>query len=235
MRHDGPIQVLVVEADAALAAQYSRLVGAVTTHRLVRIANDADQAWEVMRRRRVDVVVMGTIEHPAEAALFLRRLRFANLPLDVILISDRSDAQAVRAALRLGVSDYLVTPIRPERFLQSLRQVGEYSRLVCADLGQADVDRLRSLSMPAKPWVPRELSAERLAAVRRYIATAEPALSAATAADALGMSRVTARRYLEFLVATGELDSVDCAADRRRGRPSKVYGPPLVIRQTLPA
>jgi two-component system response regulator DctR len=234
MRDDGPIQVLILESDTALAGKYSRLVGCIATHRLVGIATTVDRAWEALRRR-VDVVVIGTVEKPAEAALFLRRLRFANLPLDVIVISDRSDAKAVREALRLGVSDYLVTPILPERFLRSLRQVGEYSRLASAGLGQADVDQLRSLSMPAKPWLPRELSAERLAAVRRYITTAEPPLLAATVARALGMSRVTARRYLEFLVATGELDALDCANDRR-GRPSKAYGPhALTVNRMLPA
>jgi response regulator of citrate/malate metabolism len=39
----------------------------------------------------------------------------------------------------------------------------------------------------------------------------------------IGMSRVTVRRYLEYLVATGE--AISDAPCEGRGRPRKVYSP----------
>jgi len=227
MRQDRALQVLILDADPLIARGYARLIETVESHRVVGLVASVARAWEALRTCPIDMVVIGDLESPGEAAMFLRNLRFANLPLDVIVISSRCDASAVRESQRLGVSDYLITPIVPERFIQSVRQVAQYGRLAATQLAQAEIDQLRSLSVPSKPWVPRELSAERLATVRRHLARATAPVSAAQVAAHLDMSRVTARRYLEFLVTLGELEFDNVS--HRPGRPSKLYAPRLSI------
>src|SRR5207244_12387950 len=86
---------------------------------------------------------------------------------------------------------------------------------------QSEVGRafaaLRSAPAPA---VPSGLSAETLEAVSRHLHSGPPS-SAQEVADACGISRVTARRYLEHLASSGVL------ARRQRhrgsGRPEIEY------------
>ncbi len=70
--------------------------------------------------------------------------------------------------------------------------------------GQQEVDRLLStLRSPDPANLPKGMSPESLAAVARYMRDAGAGVSAAEVAQAVRASRVTARRYLEYLAETG--------------------------------
>jgi len=58
---------------------------------------------------------------------------------------------------------------------------------------------LGALRAPGRPALPKGMSEETLAAVIRTLQGATGELSASQVADELGISRVTARRYLEHL------------------------------------
>jgi response regulator of citrate/malate metabolism len=70
---------------------------------------------------------------------------------------------------------------------------------------QAEVDRVFGMSRAEAP-LPKGLSAETLRLVAEKLREADVDLSAAEMAAALGLSRVSARRYLEHLADTGKAD-----------------------------
>ena len=88
-------------------------------------------------------------------------------------------------------------------------------------LEQAQVDALCASGRPPVRWLPRDLTVERVAQVRRVLADGTAPLTAEDAAGRLGVARVTARRYLEYLVAIDEA-AVDQIVDVP-GRPRKGY------------
>ena len=77
-----------------------------------------------------------------------------------------------------------------------------------------------SLRAPSELPLPKGLSASTLDAVQDFMKQQSGAVSASEVMDALGMSRVTARRYLEYLADAG---TVSRTAVRRTGRPENEY------------
>ena len=138
----------------------------------------------------------------------LRRLRAAGSPSDVIVISAARDVDSIRSALHGGVLHYLVKPFDrrdvrgPAARLRRLR--GALEEL--DEVGQGDVDRLfggASGSAPAAAGAtPKGISPETLELVRGALADAgAEGLSATECSERTGLARVSARRYLEQLVA----------------------------------
>lgn len=214
--------IVIVESDAGTSRTYAKLAGAASSRHTVVSVADLGSAWSLIQRGTAGILVLGSSHRVEEQRLrLLRRLRFEDRPVDVIVISSDSTPDAVRQMQRLGVADYLISPVVPERFLQSVRQLTQVEGRSTGALCQSDIDRIRSSQVTAHTWMPREISAERLASVRAYVSFAPEPLSAAAVGQALGLARVTARRYLEFLVTLGELE-VDSVAERP-GRPYKLY------------
>jgi response regulator of citrate/malate metabolism len=114
----------------------------------------------------------------------------------------------VRAAVALGVTHYLLKPFTFAAFRDKLERYAEYRRQALADgavVAQHEVDRMfATLRGADADTLPKGLGAETLDAVLAAL-RAEPGLSATELSTRTGTSRVTARRYLEHLVSTGQV------------------------------
>lgn len=136
----------------------------------------------------------------------LRRLRAARPDaFDVIAVTAAADLPSVEQSMRLGVADYLVKPFAPADFRRRLEAsaAGVRRRVGLAEpaLSQEAIDRLRAPA-PAAPELPKGLSGSTLDRVAAELLRGAPR-TAAELGDALGMSRLSARRYLEHLVREG--------------------------------
>jgi two-component system response regulator DctR len=152
----------------------------------------------------------------------LRRLRATGEQVEVIAVTAATASKTVRATVQLGVVDYLVKPFDQDRLRKSL---GLFQRrmtmLAGAQLAQDEVDRICSDGPNAYRWLPRDLSGARLEEVREMLARASAPTTAEQVAAGVGVARVTARRYLEYLVTIGQA-TVEPVADGP-GRPRKTY------------
>jgi response regulator of citrate/malate metabolism len=109
----------------------------------------------------------------------------------------------VRNAVGLGVAQYLVKPFPFATFREKLERYKAFRAKVQRQ-GEAEQDEIDAMlgelrSSSALP-LPKGLSKETLELVTRTLKDSEDALGAAEVAEAAGLSRVTARRYLEHLV-----------------------------------
>jgi response regulator of citrate/malate metabolism len=126
-----------------------------------------------------------------------------------MVISAAREADTVRGAVRHGVVDFLLKPFEFEDLRARLeRYAQQRGRLLTAVVrGQADVDRVLA-GAPAPPpgTLPKGMSVETTALVERALRDAEGSLSAAECATSVGVSRVSARRYLEYFHTVGTAD-----------------------------
>lgn len=152
----------------------------------------------------------------------LRTLRARAAAIDVIAITGVRDAESVRQMAALGVYQYLVKPfpfaVLRER-LEAYRAHRHQARSTDGEATQAEIDAL--LGRTSTITVPKGLSGETLQKVTAALRAAG-ALSASEAAERLGMSRVSVRRYLEHLAASGVV--ARSARYGARGRPETEYG-----------
>jgi response regulator of citrate/malate metabolism len=215
-------RVLVVEDDPIVAGLHRRFVSRVRGFEVVAVASTAAQAQAAVRRTRPDLILLD-IGLPGDSGLdLLRRLRATGEAVEAIAVTAATATPAVRAAVQLGAVDYIVKPFDLDRLRKSL---GLFQRrmtmLATAQLAQPDVDRICSDGPNAYRWLPRDISGERLEQVRESLSKAGSATTAAHVAAEVGIARVTARRYLEYLVTIGQATMEPVVTGP--GRPRKTY------------
>ena len=119
------------------------------------------------------------------------------------------DAAVVRRAATQGVSLYLLKPFTFAAFRARLEQYAAYRTRLSGTEGefaQEDVDGLfgaGSATSAPTAVTPKGLGAETLRQVEQAVRAASAPCSAGEVAAAVGASRVTARRYLEYLADEG--------------------------------
>jgi len=131
------------------------------------------------------------------------------------------DATSIRSCMQLGAVEYLVKPFAPQRLHDALVSFARRDRtLNRTELAQEDVDALR-LSGATLRQLPRGLKRATLRLVWQELRVAGEPITAAEVGEGVGVARVTARRYLDYLeaVSLAELVRVPQAV----GRPSNRY------------
>jgi response regulator of citrate/malate metabolism len=122
------------------------------------------------------------------------------------MISAAREAETVRRALRGGIVHYLMKPFTYDDLRVRLEHYEQaYIGLPSEQADQAAVDRVFGVRGSDKR-LPKGFSPETLRLVEDSLRQETSDLSAAEAANLLGISRVSARRYLEHLTETGKVE-----------------------------
>ena len=145
--------------------------------------------------------------------------------VDIIAITAVRELPIVRRAISVGVVQYLIKPFTFAAFAERLEHYRQYHETLNAAGGtasQSAVDEaFAALRTPVAQQLPKGLSPETLESIRQYLRARGTGVSAAELTEAVGVSRVTARRYLEHLADAGEL--IRSARYGTPGRPEKEY------------
>lgn len=207
------IRVLVVDDDFMVAKVHAGFVAALDGFEVVGTSSTGTQALEDVVRLRPDLVLLDVYLPDMTGLDVLRRLRAAACPSDVIVISAARDVDSIRSALHGGVLHYLVKPFDRRTFETRLRDYAAlHSDLAeLEEAGQPDVDRVfaggRAPAPRAPVVTPKGIAPETLELVRATLAAAgAEGLSATECSERTGLARVSARRYLEQLVALQEAE-----------------------------
>jgi response regulator of citrate/malate metabolism len=221
------IRVLVVDDDALTLELHGQYVGRLDGFEVGGLCAGAGAALRALigaePRPAVDLVLLDMTMPDASGLDVLRRVRTAGSTVDVIAVTSVRDAETVRATASLGVVQYLVKPFTFGVFRERLEQYAQARELRTPQgrATQAEIDALLGAGRTAPiPVTPKGISPETLDAVGRALREGE-ALSAVETARLLGLSRVSARRYLEHLVEIGAAERR--ARHGRPGRPESEY------------
>ncbi|GAA0690005.1 response regulator [Kitasatospora atroaurantiaca] len=206
------IDVLVVEDDPVAAAAHTLYVQRVPGFRVAGTVHTCADALRLLDRARaagtpVDLALLDLYLPDGHGLSLCRTLRAAGHGTDIIAVTSARDLAMVRQAVSAGVVQYLLKPFssaalndrleRYARYRDTLARTGEAT-------GQDEVDQAFAvLRTPDRSALPKGLSAPTLEAVATVLREASEGLSSAAAGAAAGVSRITARRYLEHLVDTG--------------------------------
>ena len=219
------VAVLVVDDDFMVARIHTQFVERTPGFRVVGVASTGEAALTDIARLRPDLVLLDVHLPDITGIDVLRRLRADGDDVGVLVVTAAREADTVRAAASGGAVHYLVKPFDYDDLrvrLESFR-AAHLALSGSAAPGQQDIDAVFGVAAPApSAALPKGLSPETADSVEVALRSAGE-LSAAECADAVGISRVSARRYLEHFVARG-------AAHVRlqyggAGRPERRYRP----------
>jgi response regulator of citrate/malate metabolism len=203
------IRVLIVEDEPLAADAHIAYVGRVPGFVVGGWARTGVEAIKLLAENQIDLVLLDVYLPDTSGINVVRAMRAAGHPADVIIVTQARDLAVVRASVSYGIVHYLIKPFTFSTVRDRLDRYRAYhERLTGRNraVAQEEIDRLLStlrLTTPAGP--PKGLSRESLQAAVAAVEGAPPGtgLSAAEVADLLGSSRVTARRYLEYLAEAG--------------------------------
>ncbi|MGL6384747.1 response regulator [Aeromonas caviae] len=218
------IKILIVEDDPAIAEIHRRFVQRLAGFEVLGVALTLFDAREQIGILRPDLVLLDVWLPDGEGFSLLRELRQAGASLDVILLTAAREAAALQEAMRLGVVDFILKPVVFERLRDTLEKYRQSIAALAAlaDIDQQAVDTLfgTPLQQLAAEGLPKGIDA--LTLQRVLTALTPEAASAEEIGSRIGVSRTTARRYLEFLVgqqlASPELEYGTVGRPERRYR-----------------
>jgi response regulator of citrate/malate metabolism len=214
------VRTLIVDDDARVADIHRGYVEKVDGFEVAGVANRGVEALRRVLEDRPDLVLLDIYLPDLDGLEVCRRLRAAGNLVDVIAVTAARDVDTVKAATGLGVTQYLVKPFAFATFREKLERYAAFrQRAQGGEKSQDEIDamlaELRSSSAIA---LPKGLSQETMDLVVKTLREASG--SAAEVAERAGLSRVTARRYLEHLV---QEKAVELELRYGSGRPEHRY------------
>ncbi|MTE12759.1 response regulator [Nocardia sp. CT2-14] len=225
------IRVLIVEDEPKIAAAHRSYVERVPGFTVVAAAHTGRDAISIAKRSQssgvpVDLVLMD-IGLPDMSGLAVAAAMAVLRPRpDVIAVTSARDLAMVRSAVSHGVVLYLLKPFTFAAFREKLDRYVEYRAALPAGetaISQQDIDRAFGVlrTPDQRPTSPKGIAPQTMDEVSRAVRAAPDGLSAGEAGRAVGVSRVTAWRYLERMAEAG---MVERRTDYgRTGRPQVRY------------
>jgi response regulator of citrate/malate metabolism len=204
------IRTLVVDDDFMSASIHSSYVQRVPGFEPVGEAHTGAEALELAARLRPDLVLLDIYLPDISGLEVIRRLRAEpDTGVDVIAVTAAKDVKTLRAAMQGGVVHYVVKPFLFETFRERLERYAALKQRFekIREASQADVDRLFSLlRAQGSTGLPKGISRPTLTVVVDAVRDAAEPQTAVEVAESAGVSRGTARRYLDYLASLGSVE-----------------------------
>jgi len=205
------ITVMIVEDDPMVAEINKRYLSKIDGFRLVATVNSVTEAIRFLEKNDIQLILLDIFMPGHQGLELLAYLRKNDLEIDVIIISAASDLERIKRALRYGVVDYLIKPFEFERFNAALATyLGQIRFIDKQDsVSQQELDHLllhRDEAVIAEE-LPKGLTKDTLKQVWDAIHELKDGpFSTDEVANIVGISRVSARKYLNFLKDLGILE-----------------------------
>ncbi|MFJ8260767.1 response regulator [Rummeliibacillus sp. NPDC094406] len=200
-----PIQVLLVEDDPMVRQVNRQFIEQVAGYHLIGTAKNGIEGIQQIKLLKPDLVFMDIFMPEQDGIETLKKIREKGLKVDVIAVTAANDMKTIQKMLQLGVFDYIMKPFSFERMKHTLQNYRLFKAKIEEknEMTQSELDTLlhKQQSSPqiSDEHLPKGLNAATLAKIVTFIGTQEQSVSAEEVANGVGLARVTARRYLDYL------------------------------------
>ncbi|TGD85458.1 response regulator [Mycolicibacterium sp. CH28] len=222
------IRVLIVEDEPLIAEAHRTYLTRLEGFTVAGVANTARDAMRIAAEADspVDLVLLDLGLPDASGISLASALSGLRPAPDIIAITSERDLEMVRAAVAHGALAYLLKPFTFAAFRDRLERYRRYRSALPAGIdaaSQAEVDRaLAELRISTDKTVsPKGAAPATTDEIARAVRDRAEGLTADEAAKLVGVSRVTAWRYLERLADDGTLTRL--TEYGKTGRPSTRY------------
>jgi len=198
------INVLVVEDDPMVAQLHEHYLSQIKGFQLCDMVRSGTDALELLSKRKYDLVILDVFMPKMDGLQFLAKVRENDYDVDVIIVSAANDKDKIKQALRLGAVDYIIKPFEFERFDLALCNYQRRHHLVEEQqvIAQDDLDTTIIRQEKGDLTVlPKGLDKHTLSVVWEKICSFDGMFTTEEVAALVGLSRVSIRKYLDFLKA----------------------------------
>ncbi|SEH42013.1 two-component system, CitB family, response regulator DctR [Halobacillus karajensis] len=203
------MEVLLIEDDPMVQEVNRQFIERVPPFKVIDIASDGKEGVYLAEKLSPNLIILDIYMPSMDGMDTLKEIRKYAFDIDVIVITAAKDKEMVRSMFQNGVVDYIIKPFKFERLQQSLINYKTYHSKVSGEgvLQQEQVDGLIGRYRKGEvKELPKGLNQQTLEQITHFLHQRGSSLSAEEVADGIGIARVTARRYLEYLQKIGEVE-----------------------------
>ena len=202
--NDLKIEVLIIEDEQKIAKIHSRFLEKIDNFVLTGVANCIEDAKFMIKELKPDLILLDVYFPDGNGIDLLYTLRSNHTDVDVILITAADDVENLNKALKGGIFDYIIKPVFFERFQESLEKYKDRFMKLSSKrrVSQDTVDYIFSYNEKDRikyDNTPKGIEPITLDQVVKIIEKQNTPLTAAETGKLAGISRTTARKYLEYL------------------------------------
>lgn len=221
--------VFIIEDDIQTAEINSQFIAQMDRFQVGGIATTIAEAKKVLPVVKPDLILLDVYFPDGTGSEFLWEIRRDYRNTDVILVTAAKETEHISNAIRGGAFDYILKPIIFNRFEDTLLKYQQYKETMSHSQveNQREVDSLFNRKKGTGPIQtiqppPKGIDAITLESILNSIRTGDNlGYSAEEMAGEVGVTRTTARRYLEYLVSQKKI-SVELTYGGV-GRPQRRY------------
>lgn len=204
------VRVLLVEDDPMVREVNRQFIERVAGFKIIDMASNGIAGMEKARALAPDLVIMDIFMPEQDGIETLRQIRHEKLAVDCISITAANDVQTIQEILHLGVFDYIMKPFTFERIEHTLQKYLAFKASMTKKeaMTQAELDAMigqnrqlqeEQLGEHFVKELPKGFNKATLDKVLRYLKQKKKFASADDVAAGIGVARVTARRYLDYM------------------------------------
>ena len=202
-------KVLIVEDDPMVAMINEQYIKRCRDFQVEGVCRDGKSALEFLENNPADLVILDVYMPRVNGIDTLRRLREKKIPVNVIMVTAANDRDAIEECLHFGVVDYLVKPFTFERFQLALQKFSAQADALAGmeTLSQQNIDRLIDMSVRKdSEEYPKGNQKKTLSLILSHLMdNGEAWTSGDELAQKTGLTGVTVRRYMNYLLETGRV------------------------------
>ena len=218
-------EVVIVEDDFRVADINRSVTEQVKGFKVVKIAYTAAEALSYVSEKCPDLMIIDIYLPDFNGIELIKKLRKKEYPVDFILITAAHDPETVENSMRYGVFDYIIKPFVFTRFKESLENYRRYNSSILSseDCDQNKIDKFISHNKNFSDIkeLPKGITDFTLNKVNSAINNVPDSFTIDNIISEIDLSKITVRRYLEFLRETGVLKKT--FKHKKIGRPTILY------------
>lgn len=223
-----PIEILIIEDDKRIADIHRRFIDKIEGFTVVGAAHTGEEAKDWVQALSPDLVLLDVYLPDALGTEIMGFIHENSPETDIIFITAAAEVDIVKKAYRRGVADYILKPLTFDRFKGSLLSYKAKQEKLAA-VGVMKEDSIQFLwnktNVPSAEHMdslpPKGIDPITKEKVVKHMKQIEGGITAETLGVDIGVSRSTARRYLEYLVSEKQAHTVLIYGSV--GRPERRY------------
>lgn len=220
---DTKIGVVILEDDPMVLELHRQYIARVKNFGLIGCAADGAVGLKLIGRTRPHLAIVDIYMPGMNGLELLKNIRSQGWNTDVILVTAAHDSESVQQGIQYGAIDYIIKPFTFPRFKKALEHYRDYFtklRTGGKPVSQQDIDTLKT-DAGRQGALPKGLQRTTLELIVELLRHTSGYFTAREISAALGISRITVKRYLNFLQAGGCLE--ETLVYGPVGRPQQKY------------
>ncbi|MCY6370999.1 response regulator [Clostridium ganghwense] len=205
------IKVLIVEDDPMVAQINKSYTESIKGLSVIGVCKDGKEALETIKNTEIDLIILDVYMPKMDGITFLKEMRKHNIMTDVIMVTAAHEVDKLDEVLKLGAVDYLIKPFEYERFKEALnRFVMRYKFFKEQKvIKQEDIDKITSRNkVNLNTELQKGLHKRTLQRIRDFMKDhSDRYFTSEEVAEAVVLSRVTIRRYMNYMAEVGDIKS----------------------------